>query len=216
MRSVIYRDVSKNIWIILDKLLRREHHIKLMSNVDPFSEKVRQCAERIAESNAAALSGLYDLTADRLLRFAVAITKNQHDAEDSLQSALVKVALQPGLLYRADTPWPYLLRMVRNEALVIVRKKKRCSLTSDLSDLLTRNSVDEVELEETHRAVWQALRSLPCEQSEVVVLKIWEGLTFAKIGEVLELSPATVASRYRYAMEKLTKILCATQRQVHT
>ncbi len=174
-----------------------------MASDDPFSEQVRQCAERIAESNAAALSGLFDLTAQRLVRFAVSITRNQHDAEDALQSALVKVALRPGLLFRADSPWPYLLRMVRNEALIIVRRKKRCTPTGNLSDLLTRRLVDEVELEETHRAVWQALRTLPTEQSETVVLKIWEGMTFAKIGEVLEISPATAASRYRYAMEKL-------------
>ena len=64
--------------------------------------------------------------------------------------------------------------------------------------------VDEVAAEETHRAVWTALRSIPAEQSEVVVLKIWEELTFSQIAELLEISPATAASRYRYAMEKLT------------
>jgi RNA polymerase sigma-70 factor (ECF subfamily) len=93
--------------------------------------------------------------------------------------------------------------MVRNEALVIVRRKKRIWVSGNLSDLLTRRRVDEVELEETHRAVWTALRTLPAEHSEVIVLKIWEDLTFARIGEVLEVSPSTVASRYRYAMEKL-------------
>ena len=63
--------------------------------------------------------------------------------------------------------------------------------------------MDEVEQEEMHRAVWSALRSLPVEQSEVVVLKIWEEMTFAQIAEVLELPPATAASRYRYALSKL-------------
>ena len=33
--------------------------------------------------------------------------------------------------------------------------------------------------------MWTALRSLPAAQAEVVVLKTWEGMTFAQIAEVL-------------------------------
>ena len=91
-----------------------------------------------------------------------------------MQAVLVRVAARPKLLAAAKCPWSYLLRMVRNEALGIVRRKKRWSLVSNLTDLLTRRLVDEVELEDTHRAVWKALRQLPSEQAEVVVLKIWE------------------------------------------
>jgi len=174
-----------------------------MNAPDPFSQRVRDCADHIAQSGVAALSGLYDLTAQRLLRLAVTITHNQHDAEDAVQAALVRVADHPQQLSRCDKPWPYLLSMVRNESLVILRKRKRWSFAHNLADLLTRRTVDEVEREETYRAVWMALRTLPTEQSEVVVLKVWESLTFAQIGEVLDVSPATAASRYRYAMEKL-------------
>lgn len=169
-----------------------------------FSDRVRLQANRIVESQTAALSGLYDLTAQRLVRYAVTITRNQHDAEDAVQGALVKVAAFPVLLAEARQPWFYLLRMVRNESLLILRRKKRWSFAGDLRDLLTRRLVDEVDIEETHRAVWSALRSIPSEQSEIVVLKIWEDLTFAEIAQLLEISPSTAASRYRYAMEKLT------------
>ncbi len=52
-----------------------------------------------------------------------------------------------------------------------------------------------------------ALCRLPPEQREVLVLKIWGELTFAQIGEALKLSPNTVASRYRYALVALKKII---------
>lgn len=180
-----------------------------MTRADSFSERVRLHAGRIAESNAAALAGLYDLTAQRLVRYAATITRNQHDAEDAVQTALVRVVGDPQLLCHCSHPWSYLLRMVRNESLVILRRKRRWSLVSNLSDLLTRRLVDEQQQEDTHRAVWAALRSLPTQQSEVVVLKIWEEMTFIQIAEILEISPSTVASRYRYAMEKLTHKLQA-------
>ncbi len=185
-----------------------------MKTIDSFTKQVRDCIDCIAENGAAGLSGLFDLTAQRLVRFAVTITRNQHDAEDAVQAALLRVVNNIRLVRAADSPWPYLLRMVRNESLVILRKKRRWPMVGSLTDLLTRRSVDEVELEETYRAVWKALRSLPVEQSEVVVLKIWENMTFAQIAEVLELPPATAASRYRYAIGKLAGHLRALEHEV--
>jgi RNA polymerase sigma-70 factor (ECF subfamily) len=178
-----------------------------------FSSRVRQCADCLAAVGVDALGALFDLTSHRLVRFAVAITRNQHDAEDAVQTALVRMAARPQLLSTVAAPWPYLLQIVRNEALLIARKKARCGAAGNLSDLVTYRGVDEVEQEETYRAVWSALRMLPPEQAEVVVLKIWEAMTFAQIAEVLGASPNTVASRYQYAMLKLSKRLARQQQR---
>ena len=178
-----------------------------------FEQHVVLAANRLAESGVAALGGLFDLTADRLVRYAVAVTRNQHDAEDAVQAALVVVARQPRVLAAARSPWAFLLRMVRNEALQAARKRRRWSLVANLSDLLTRRCVDELEQEDSHRAVWLALRRLPRAQAEVVVLKIWEEMTFAQIGEVLSISQFTAASRYRYAMTKLQSLLGAEHQE---
>lgn len=176
---------------------------------EQFSSQVRQCAARLGDHGVSALGALFDLTSSRLVRLAVTITRHQHDAEDAVQSVLARVATAPKLLNRADEPWHYLLRMVRNEALLILRRRRRALTLAGLTDLLTRTGIDQAEQEESFRAVWQALRRLPVRQSEVVVLKVWEELTFAQIGEVLAASPATVASRYRYALEKLSVYLAA-------
>jgi RNA polymerase sigma-70 factor (ECF subfamily) len=182
-----------------------------LCKISEFEERVHRAAQRLAESGVAALGGLFDLTSQRLVRFATTITRNQHDAEDAVQASLARIASRPTLLRDAERPWAYLLRVVRNEALAAARKQRRWSLTLNLIDLCTRRQVDELEQEETHRAVWQALRRLPVAQSEVVVLKIWEELTFAEIGEVLEISPFTAASRYRYGMEKLQGLLSVSR-----
>ena len=150
---------------------------------------------------------LFDLTSHRLVRFAVAITRSQHDAEDCVQTSLVRIATDPKLLASVTCPWSYMLRMVRNEALLVGRRKRVRAVSNDLTDLVTVRRVDELEREETFRAVWSALRALPVEQAEVVVLKIWEEMTFAQIGEVLDASPNTVASRYQYALAKLSRRL---------
>lgn len=179
------------------------------SQPDHFAAQVRLCAERLGEQGVATLSGLFDLTSTRLVRLAVTITRNQHDAEDAVQSVLVRMATAPKQLSHAREPWHYLLRMVRNESLLILRRRRRALTLDNLSDLLTCVSVDQAEQQESFRAVWLALRQLPVRQSEVVVLKVWEELTFAQIAEVLAIRPATAASRYRYALAKLSVALAS-------
>lgn len=180
-----------------------------------FYEQVQECTDRLAAYGVDALGALFDLTSHRLVRFAIALTRNQHDAEDCVQTALVRVAREPSLLASVACPWAYLLRMVRNEALLIGRRRRQRPMGDSLNDLVTCCAVDELEREETHRQVWSALRTLPPEQAEVVVLKIWEEMTFAQIGQVLETSPNTAASRYQYAIAKLTRRLAHPHREVY-
>lgn len=182
-------------------------------NSDSLATQVRHCAQLIEQNRAAAIGGLYDLTAHRLIRFAIAITRSQHDAEDALQASLLRVSESPELLLRAQQPWHYLLQMVRNDALQILRKRKFVSSIEIVHDLLTHCPVDRLEMAETFRAVWIALRKLPSDQSEIVVLKIWEELTFQQIADILEVPMATAASRYRYALEKLAVYLKQHQRE---
>ncbi len=153
-----------------------------------------------------ALAQLYDLTAPRLLRYAQALTRNQEDAEDALQAAMVRMTLRPGALAKANFPWPYFLKVVRNEALKILRKKRA---TSSLANDTQLGVTDECVLDqqEINHQIRKAVSKLPPAQGEVVVLKIWEGMTFLEISEVLGESPNTAASRYRYALEKLSHLL---------
>jgi RNA polymerase sigma-70 factor (ECF subfamily) len=186
-----------------------------MTAQDDFDRRVQECTERLAATGVQALGALFDLTAQRLVRFAAALTRHQQDAEDAVQAALARLASQPQRLKGMDRPWAYLLRMVRNEALANARRQQHQKAAGSLRDLVTLCPVDEAEREESYRAVWAALRTLPAEQSEVVVLKIWEGMTFAQIGEVLDLSPHTAASRYQYAMTKLAARLQRQREALH-
>lgn len=175
-----------------------------MSNAETLPERVRQCAQQIAESGPVAVGGLFDLTSQRLVRFSAAITRNQHDAEDAVQSVLIRVTLNPELLVQTKSPWAYLLQMVRNESLAVLRKRKRLTPLGSILDLLTKRSVDHLEKEDTYRLIWKELRKLPTDQCEVIVLRIWEDLNFREIAEILEIPTPTVASRYRYGLEKLS------------
>ncbi len=56
-------------------------------------------------------------------------------------------------------------------------------------------------------ALSAALGDLPADQRTVVHLKLWEGLTFEQIAELLGIPLNTAASRYRYGLDKLRERL---------
>ena len=104
---------------------------------------------------------------------------------------------------RAKSPACYLYRSVRNVAIDASRRKAVESRHQGVMPCQLESAnlfANSVEHEEWRQQVEAALKELPIEQSEVVVLKIWSGLTFHQIAEVTEAPLGTVASRYRYAL----------------
>lgn len=197
----------------LDKPPWIAHPYRTMVHSQDLSETVRRQVDTIAVHGIAAVAGLYDLTSVRLVRFAATITRNQHDAEDAVACALLKFVSDVDVLLQAKNPWAFLLQVVRNDALLILRRKKRWQLAASkikdcLSDLIRApQKVDAIESQESMQQIWRAIRQLPTEQAEVVVLKIWEDFTFHQIAQTLAIPPATAASRYRYALAKLSEML---------
>lgn len=169
-----------------------------------FDLRLRTCAEHLARGGNAALGELFDLAAARLLRYAGLMTRNSHDAEDVVQSAFVRAVLHADQLAGARHPWAYLIQIVRNEALRFLQRRP-----AEVAAVMEAATEDEdlVLVAEATEEIHAALAELAPEQAEVVVLKLWEEMTFAEIAEVTGESPNTAASRYRYAIQKLRQRL---------
>jgi RNA polymerase sigma-70 factor (ECF subfamily) len=130
------------------------------------------------------------------------------DAEDVVQEAFVR-------FWRSRTsvldPVAYLYASVKHCALDWQRSRQRrqqrelAVARPEVESLFARS----VEQDERRSAIEAALRRLPTNQAEVLVMKIWGGLSFPQIAAALETSPNTAASRYRYALAKLREQLAA-------
>lgn len=171
-----------------------------------WAEEIAGCASGIAKGDPSALERLFDRAAPRLLRYGLTLVRRREDAEDAVQAALVRLTRSPQTLDAVQFPWAYLLRMVRNEALrILARRRPVMALWDDLTGRTA--GPNAIELAERDAEVQAALRRLPADQAEVVILKIWEGMTFQEIATVTGESLNTVASRYRYALTKLQSTL---------
>jgi RNA polymerase sigma-70 factor (ECF subfamily) len=140
-----------------------------------------------------------------LLLFARQWVHSAADAEDIVQEAFVKFWRRN---HRIDNR-PLLYATVRSTALDAIRRDKRrarreASAFAEADDLVEPEFKFE---DETQRALAAAMDDLPHDQREVLVLKIWNDLTFAEIAGALGISQNTAASRYRYALAGLRKSL---------
>jgi RNA polymerase sigma-70 factor (ECF subfamily) len=140
---------------------------------------------------------LYEAKAAQLILYGRALGLSHSEAEDVVHETFL------ALLQLAEPPEQaehYCLRSFRNRALNFRRSLWR-RLTRELeSSRWFERAIGETPQE---RAAMRALTKLPPEQREVIVLKIWHQHTFEMIGQLLELSPNTVAGRYRYGLQKL-------------
>jgi len=140
---------------------------------------------------------VYEANATQLLLYGRALGLSHSEAEDVLQEtfiALLRLEAAP------EKPLHYCLRSFRNRALNYRRSLWR-RLTRELESKQWFERAPDQTAQE--RAAMNCLAKLPQDQREVIVLKIWHRHTFEMIGELLDLSPNTVAGRYRYGLKKL-------------
>jgi len=143
---------------------------------------------------------LYERHGRALLAYACALLRDPSAAEDVLHQVFLNVLR--GKTVIDGEPLHYLFRAIRNTALNHIRGQSReAELAGDGVWLESPDGSTETSL-----ALQSALRMLPAEQREVVVLKIWGQLTFEEAAAVIGISANTAASRYRYGLEKLREI----------
>src|SRR5207244_13482730 len=101
-----------------------------------------------------------------------------------------------------------LYAIVRSTALDFIRRDSRRARREMVAFAESEESIEpKFEFaDEEQQALAAAMDRLPHDQREVLVMKIWNELTFAEIASALEISQNTAASRYRYALAALKKI----------
>lgn len=140
-----------------------------------------------------------------LVLYARQWVRTMADAEDVVQNAFVRFwrgnhSIQNrALLYAA----------VRSAALDLIRRdERRARREAAAWDGQPETAEPFFQSgDDSQQQLAAAVDRLDRKQREVLVMKIWNELTFAEIAQALGLSQNTVASRYRYALHALRKTM---------
>ncbi len=142
------------------------------------------------------VGALYTACRQELFTYALSITGAPANAEDAVHEAFRK------LLSLQDLPVelrPYAFRCVRNAALDLLRYAEReAKRLSDYQILF-----DEAEPCDAREQAADLLAALPDKEREIVVLKIFSGLTFREVAAVCGQPQGTVAASYWRSLKKL-------------
>jgi len=129
-----------------------------------------------------------------LVRYATFLCGSVAQAEDLVQEVLIRLYPRWAGL---DDPHPYVRRSVTNEFLSWRRRWATRHVHAVPDAALTGEADRRAHAEWGDEPgpdpqLWAQLGRLPRQQRAAVVLRYWEGLTDAEIGEVLDCRPGTV------------------------
>ena len=137
-----------------------------------------------------------------LVRYATALCGNPTEAEELVQSALVRVALRWPFVRDKDNPDGYVRRAIVNGYLTTWRRvRSREMLVDEVPE--TAASADGTAGVDELMTVRRALAGLPPRQRAVLVLRYLEDRSEQETAELLGCSVGTVKSQASKALAKL-------------
>lgn len=74
----------------------------------------------------------------------------------------------------------------------------------------------QVHQEIVHQEVREAIEKLPTEHRDLVIARLWAGLTLQESAELLQLSTTTAHRRYQESLAKLRLLLAANEKNEET
>jgi len=133
-----------------------------------------------------------------LFHYARVLTGDVSSAEDALQDTLVAWLEQTARGRAIESPRAWLFTVLRRKA------QARAAEHPDGAVEWARQFGAAIEADPAERLMLEeAFGALDRATQEVVVLHLWEGLTFAEIAGVLHVPRGTVLSRYHRGIQEL-------------
>ena len=164
---------------------------------------------------------VYEIHAAALERFLLGVLRNESAAADALQTTFIRLLEKGHLVQQEDSIKAWLFRVAFNEAMLIRRresigrkhaeniawKAQQRAGADKGGDARLSQSVHHAIRQEDILQVRKALQRLPEPQRAVVEKRIYEGLKFREIAEVLDVPLGTVLARMQAGLKKLKPIL---------
>jgi RNA polymerase sigma factor (sigma-70 family) len=141
----------------------------------------------------------------RLAAYGLALTGNADDAEDVVQTVLLRCVTT---VRQPRDALAYVLRCMRHQRIDDLRSASRRPIEASLD--IAIDAVFEANgtaAPEDSGRVSKCLAQLTTEQREVIILKIYCGMSQRDIATILRQAPGTVASHYSRGLAALRELM---------
>lgn len=170
-----------------------------------------QLIRQLQSGSSAAFTRLYERYKDAIYAYCLRLLKDTDSAEDATQETFFKILRETASLHNPESFRGWLFRIARNEAYTILRPTRFVAPTNDenvwenISDGETL--LDEIIATEQRDLIQTILGELKVEYREVLILREYQGLSYAEIAEITGDTESSVKSRLFKARKALSKKL---------
>ncbi|MEC4114601.1 RNA polymerase sigma factor [Myroides pelagicus] len=171
-----------------------------------YIEGVEQALEVLIKRHQAKIYG-----------FIFSKVSNADLADDIFQDTFIKVihTLKSGKYNEEGKFLPWVIRIAHNLIMDHYRKEKRSQVVKDTEEFsyfsILKEEGDNIESilikEQIEKDLTSLLEELPEDQRQVVLMRIFQDLSFKEIAEQTDVSINTALGRMRYALLNLRKLI---------
>jgi len=161
----------------------------------------------VARGNLASMSELYQRRHRNLFRFFFRLTGKQAASEDLVHEVFLRMIRYRHTYQTGDGFEPWMYRIARN-AFADQVKKHRLETQSDDHEFESIDSgrptaFDNLLKQQELALLHRALRELPEDKRELIILSRFQGLTYEQIGQIVGCETGTVKVRVFRAMKEM-------------
>jgi len=147
------------------------------------------------------------------------LTRDERDAEDVVQEACLRALKHFGAFKGGDAR-PWLLAIVRNTYYTWIQRNRLQEAATPFDEeqdthISEAPDPEMLLLQETDKQILRrALRKLPTEFLEVIVLREFEELSYQQIADLIQIPLGTVMSRLARARKRLAQMVSTCRREI--
>lgn len=164
----------------------------------------------VARGNLAAMSDIYRHRHRALFRFFFRLAGRQAAAEDLVHEVFLRMIRYRHTYQAGEGFEPWMYRIARN-AFADHAKKYRLETPAEEGqfEVVAANrpsAFDDMAKQQDLNLLYRALRELPEDKRELIVLSRFQGLSYERIGQIVGCETGTVKVRVFRAMKEIGKI----------
>ncbi len=159
--------------------------------------------KKAKDRDLTAFTELYLIFSEDMYRFALYMLNSKEDAEDAVQETVITAFKSIGNLRDDSLFKSWLFKILSNQCKAQLKKNKKNPDLLPEDDYIFLMEDESVSTQFSSVELVEALKSLTPPDGQIVLLSIIGGFKSDELSKIYNLSPSTIRSKQKRALEKL-------------